>query len=323
MSPSRRVLVIGASGFVGTAVVDALQDAGHAVDTMAAPRIPSLAAADVQGFIRRTDLVELSARLAKADAVVNAAGNPDASERDEQKLVAANGALPGLLAAACAADPRRPRFVQVSSAVVQGRAKRLDASGRTDGFSAYARSKILGEQLTSLFAPDSSVVYRPPSVHGADRRVTRMIARLAASPLATVARPGTAGSPQALVQNVGSAIAHLATTTLKPPPVVTHPSEGLTSSSVMELLGGRQPRRLPRLAARAVTASLFAAAKMVPPLAPNARRVELLWFGQEQAASWLTESGWEPAQGVDEWRALGEDVRRQSHEARTIGRPGQ
>lgn len=313
MRSTRKVLVIGASGFVGTAVVAALDDAGHAVETMAAPRLSPLQPHDAKAFVRETDLVAaLTSRFVAMDAVVNAAGNPDASEGDEAKLVAANGALPGLLAAACAAAPRPPRFVQVSSAVVQGRAKRLDASGITDGFSAYARSKILGEQLTSLFAPGDSVIFRPPSVHSTDRRVTRMIARLAASPLATVARPGTAGSPQALLQNVGSAIAYLATTSLKPPPVVTHPSEGLTSSSVMELLGGRRPRRVPRTAARAVTMSLFAAGRLLPPLAANARRVELLWFGQEQAASWLTESGWEPPGRLDDWRALGEDVRRQS-----------
>lgn len=310
MTPPAQTLVFGATGFVGAAVAAALEEAGHSVTAMPAPRLAPLSEAGARSFVQGSALVqELAGLMSGFDAVVNAAGNPDASERDERALIAVNGVLPGLLAAASAAAVGPPRFVHVSSAVVQGRAERLDDSATTERFSAYARSKILGERLTIEFAPDNAVIYRPPSVHAPDRRVTRMISRLANTPLATVAAPGDAPSPQALLPNVASAIAFLATSPAAPPAIVAHPSEGLTTTSVMEVLGGRRPRTIPRWAARAVGASLTSAGRLAPPLAANARRVELMWFGQGQAASWLTEAGWQPPAGLDEWRSLGLTVR--------------
>ncbi len=97
MRSTRKVLVIGASGFVGTAVVAALDDAGHAVETMAAPRLPPLQPHDAKAFVRETDLVAaLTSRFVAMDAVVNAAGNPDASDRtsaDDEHTIGRNRAL--------------------------------------------------------------------------------------------------------------------------------------------------------------------------------------------------------------------------------------
>jgi hypothetical protein len=239
---------------------------------------------------------------------VNAAGDPNASSTDEGSLLAANALLPAVLAAATARSAGT-RFVHVSSAVVQGRQAVLDAGPPLEGFSVYAKSKARGEQLVAALAPSQAVIYRPPSVHAADRRVTRMIARIAASPLATVASPGTQPSPQALLANVASAITFLATTGQEVPPVVIHPHEGLTATSTMELLGGRAPKRLPRGLAKAVAHFLKQIGSVSPSVAANARRVEMLWFGQEQAPSWLTEHGWVPAAGLEAWAELGRQVR--------------
>jgi dTDP-4-dehydrorhamnose reductase len=307
----RRVLVVGARGFIGRAVVDVLTDQGHEVSTMRGPRLPSTPASAAESFIATSALInDLREEFAGVDAVVNAAGNPDASETDGGALVSSNGILPGLLAAACQAAEPSPRLVHVSSAVVQGRAPVLDASRKTDGFSVYARSKILGETLVLEQAPDIAVVYRPPSVHAVDRRVTRMTARVARSPLSTIARPGSSPSPQALLANVASAVAFLATCPQQPPSVVAHPSEGLTTAGVMRALGGRPPRELPRRVARAAVSIANGAGRLSPAAAANARRMEMLWFGQAQACSWLTEAGWSPPQGEGAWAELGHEISR-------------
>ena len=309
MTAGRAVAVLGASGFVGSAVVDALHHRGATVVTVKAPRLGAVPASAIRAAL--SDQSEAVAALTEAfrgvDAVVNAAGDPDASSRDEPSLMAANALFPAAAATAAVAAAV-PRFVQVSSAVVQGRARTLDQSPMTAPFSAYSRSKALGEELVREIAGQSAVVYRPPSVHAADRRVSRMIARIARSPISSVARPGSSPTPQALLPNVADAIAYLATCEQVPPPVVAHPSEGLTTAGLLSLLGGRKPRELPRPVATAVVALLASAGRLMPAVAANARRVEMLWLGQGQAPSWLTEAGWTPPVGHDGWAALGRQL---------------
>jgi hypothetical protein len=40
-------------------------------------------------------------------------------------------------------------------------------------------------------------------------------------------------------------------------------------------------------------------------LAANARRLEMLWLGQDQADSWLTQAGWRPVAGHERWLEIG------------------
>ena len=308
MTPPRTVVVIGASGFVGSAVVRALEARGTTVTALHAPRLrpihPDRAA---EGLRSLTGEIAAFARdLEGADAVVNAAGIADSTSADGASLTAANALLPGYIGAACAIA-EVPRFVQVSSAAVQGRAPVLDSSPVVAPLSPYARSKALGESL-ARGASQGTVVYRPPGVHGASRRVSQAIARLARSPLSCVARPGTSPTPQALLPNVADAIAFLATTEIQPPSTVAHPSEGLTTVSLLHLLGGRVPREIPRPLAKGVVALLTAAGRAVPYLGANARRLEVLWLGQPQADSWLSSAGWAPPLGQDAWQALGREL---------------
>ena len=304
------VAVIGATGFVGSATGRALEDRGVAVTRLTAPRLPAMRASDAVTYIASSppELDDLVGHLDGVDAVVHAAGRPDASSTDAGALTAANGVLPGLVAAACVRTGVA-RLVHVSSAAVQGRLPVLDDTDATDAFSDYARSKVLGERLARTFGEGRVVVYRPAGVHGPDRRVTRMVARFASSPFASVAWPGTSPSPQALVDNVAHAITFLATTPLDPPATVTHPWEGLTTGDVLELLGERTPRRVPRPLARTLVGMLGTAGRLVPRLAGQARRLDMLWFGQRQAPSWLESAGWSPPRSRDAWAELGRAVR--------------
>lgn len=307
---TRAVAVIGASGFIGSAVAEALRAEGYDVVAVRAPRLGRVAEEHARARAQDAELVAVLARaIAGCQAVVNAAGDPDASSRDVEVLIAANSSLPGLVGAAAASLESAPRYVHVSSAVVQGRAPVLDDRPASGGYSAYAKSKVIGEDLALSLGPDLTVVYRPPSVHAADRRVTRMTARIASSPLAVVAHPGDQPTPQALVQNVASAICFLATNQEQPPRIVAHPSEGLTTSTLLELLGGRRPRSIPAGPARLLSRAFERAGARIPVVAANARRMEMILFGQGQAPSWMTVAGWGAPAGHDEWRSLGETVR--------------
>lgn len=304
-----RVALFGATGFVGSAVYEALEP-HHQVAVVRTPRLRT-SARTLEELAREAAsspvVEELAAVLVGIDVVVNAAGDPDASSLDEAGLFGANALFPGVLVRA-AAKAGVHRLVHVSSAVVQNDKQVLDSSEEMRDFSPYSASKVMGEVILRDAVPAGIAVvrYRPPSVHAPGRRVTRMIARIADSPLASVARPGDQPTPQAQLPNVASAIAFVATSSQAPPTVVHHPSEGVTVDSLMRDLGGpgRRPLRLPRWLAKGLIGMTKTLGRMHRPTAANARRIELLWLGQGQSESWLEQAGWQPTVGLEGWKNL-------------------
>lgn len=307
------VAVLGASGFVGAAITERLRELGTDVRRVRAPRLVSSGTTCDDLLTQssaRDDLAdELGSSLAGADCVVNAAGVADATGGDWSSLCGANALLPLVVQRACYRAGVQ-RFVHVSSAAVQGRVRRLDESPRRRPFSAYSRSKALAEEgLVRTSSGPHTVLFRPTSVHGPNRSVTKSLARLAASKAASVAGKGDHPTPQVLVDNVGAAVAFVATYPESPPQIVLQPWEGLTTGGLLRILGRREPRRVPTAVARSlVNAASFVGAQHIK-IAGHARRLEMVWFGQDQDNGWLAGRGWRPPVGDEGWRYLASSVR--------------
>jgi len=298
-----RVAVVGSSGFVGAHVSEALAGRGVEVVPVHGPRVDT-AARTPEGLAmaarveHESTITGLREKLRGVAAVINAAGVADATHGGGDTLWGANALLPMLLASASPVDAR---LVHISSAAVQGRRPALDETAETEPFSPYSSSKALGEAVVA--GRPGTVAYRPTSVHGPGRGTTRALARLCASPVASVAGNGDRPTPQSLVENVADAIATVALTLETPPPVVLHPWEGLCVADLVRVLGGREPLAIPEGVARAIVDTGWRVGRTSARSAGLVRRLEMLWFGQAQAPGWL-DSRWSPPHGVEYWGRL-------------------
>ncbi len=301
-----RVVVIGASGFVGSHVAGRLKDDGWEVIPLAAPRLSLSPGSNPDEVLGALDAHESTvARLADvfkgADVIVNAAGAaaPDAAEC--ASLVGANALLPAVLAAAAARSDVY-RFVHVSSAAVQGRRGVLDESAETEAFSPYSRSKALGEQALLRVVEEGGsdspeiVLVRATSVQGADRPTTVRLRGVASSRLATVASPGDRPSVVSSIEGLATFVSLVVRFPMDVPTIVLQPWEGLTTTEVLRNASGHNPRTISSVLARTVVGLGYIASAALPRLSGTTRRLEVMWFGQAQEASWAQSIG---IDGVD------------------------
>lgn len=284
--------VVGASGFIGRAIAERLTDSGIRVTTVRAPRIAVAPgtdpgpAASQWAAAHATEFARVIGELRGATAVINAAGLATATAVESPDLWGADAVLPGVVGLASVAAST-PRFVHVSSAAVQGSRTTLDERPY-DGsaHSPYARAKGAGEIAVAAVTTDTgttAVVYRPPSVLGAERPIAGRLARVLKAGWLVVP-DGQVPLPVAHVDHVARAVECLAAAP-DPPPIVTHPWETMTTASLASAFGRNDAiRRLPQPLA-------WPAVRMVRllarggPLAGHARRIELLWDGQHQQSS--------------------------------------
>jgi len=295
----RRWVIVGASGFVGSALCTHLRNRGIDVVEVSAPRLEyEVNQQDAQCIAataaRCSVAEELASVLAGADVVVNAAGLATPDAEMTRNLMGANAYLPAVIAAA-ARRAGAVRFVHVSSAAVQGRTAQLDETARVSPFSPYSRSKALGEHALLALASEARdarygiVVLRATSVQGPKRPTTLRLRELAASRIASVAAPGNQPSAVSGLHGLVATIEEVGSTRDAVPGIVLQPWEGLSVTDVLVVAGdGKRPMVLPRWICRLVIGMGFAGGRIDPRFSGLARRLEMTWFGQRQVAGWAS-----------------------------------
>jgi dihydroflavonol-4-reductase len=183
-----KALVTGATGFVGSHVVERLQRSQ--VEVTALARSPEKAAVlEARGIhvtladLHHTDGLKRAA--AGQDVIYHVAGVVAA--RNEAEFLRANrDGTRNLVEVASAAG--RPRFVFISSLAAGGPAPRglpLDGTEQPRPVTAYGRSKLAAEEVVRSSALPWTIV-RPPIVYGPrDREVLKLfrITRLGVAPV--------------------------------------------------------------------------------------------------------------------------------------------
>jgi nucleoside-diphosphate-sugar epimerase len=151
-----RIVLTGASGFIGTALVPALRGRGHQVVAL-----DRAATGDLAGF------TGWSAHLAGSDAVVHLAALAHSRPVDEAQLRAVN--VDATLALGRAAAAAGVKMLQMSSVKVLGEEtpqRPFDESSPPAPQDAYGRAKAAAEAALREVPGLALTLLRPPLVYG-------------------------------------------------------------------------------------------------------------------------------------------------------------
>ena len=299
--------VIGASGFVGRAVLAAVRTAGHRAIPLPAVRLTSTSISVEELVIEASsfdpgEAPALVEQGASAEVAINAAGLALPGAPSGRELTGANALLPSVLAH-IGALTGWSRLVHVSSAAVYGFGS-IEESVEPRPTSPYGWSKLHGELALARACeslPIRPVILRPTSVQGPERATTRTLTRFARSPLASVAGRGDRPTPQVGVGNVAAASVFLATCAAPPSFPVVQPWEGVTTAGLLRSLGHREPHHIPMPIAKRLLAVARGTGHLNPHIGAAARRLEMLWLGQSQSSGWLDDAGWKPPHDWPDW----------------------
>lgn len=317
MKQIRRIGVLGPSGFVGTATLEAARQAHYDVAPISVRIHPLASSAQASSVTSLYPSLyhHLVDRFHGLDAVINAAGVAAPSRRENPHMWATNVHLPELaLAAAQSAGIRR--FVHVSSAAVQGRREPLDESLNWEPFSPYSRAKAEAERRVidrALAGPLALVVYRATSIHGIHNPTTQRLARLARANLIPVSKQGHITLPVSLVDNLAAGLLYSATSP-DVSGVILHPDEGITVRALWRFFNeNARLINLPSPLARTVVRSLRSLVGDHRGAQASLRRVEVLLFGQATAAQKLQDHNFRPPIGTHGWMSLGQSMNGSPH----------
>lgn len=166
-----RAFVTGATGFVGSHLVEALLSEGHEVTCLVRSRakaerlFPQAAIRVVVGDLSERSALEAGCR--EAEVVFHVAGLI-AARRPSEFYAINRDATRQVVEVAERAAPRLERLVYVSSLAAAGPAHRgrpLDERDAPHPVSEYGRSKLAGEEVVRAAAIPWTIV-RPPTVYG-------------------------------------------------------------------------------------------------------------------------------------------------------------
>jgi nucleoside-diphosphate-sugar epimerase len=157
-SAAMRVLVTGASGFVGRALVEELRHGERAYEVHGLERD--------DGDLADEGVAEEAVAAFRPDAVVHAAARIGVVRCEEEPLLAlrSNVLATALVARACVSIGARLAYL--STADVYGVAAVADEETAPSPASLYALTKLWGEQVSQLYVPDDLVVLRLANPYG-------------------------------------------------------------------------------------------------------------------------------------------------------------
>lgn len=250
-----RILVTGASGFIGRAVIAALADNGHGV--RAAVRRPPLppfpSAIDVRQHSDLAQPIDWRPLLDDVDQVVHLAGVAHTGRGSDPGLYDCVNRLATANLAMAAAQARIRHFVFVSSIRAQSGAAAdhtLTESDPTAPVDVYGRSKLAAEEAVRASGVPFTIL-RPAVLYGpGSKGNVAVLRRLAASPMPLPVRNFRNRRSLLGIDNFISALAFVlsAPATIGQTFVVADPGLPLPLANVFAVLrqaNGRRPLLLP------------------------------------------------------------------------------
>jgi nucleoside-diphosphate-sugar epimerase len=315
-----RVLVTGATGFLGSHIAEQLARQGHAVRVLVRRTsdrsfLQGFEAEEALGEITQPDT--LPAAVEGMEAVVHAAGLTKARSAAEFEAVNAGGTA-NLLAALDPAQPLR-RFVLISSLAAHGpsedgRPRPPDAAPTP--VTAYGRSKLKAEELVRSWAGDghAATIIRPPVIYGPRDRQLLPFFHLARWRLAPLLGGGTNAVSCVYVEDAARA-AVLAASAGDDVPSATYALDDGAVYTWRDLLAaveqtmGRRALRIPSppwaFAAAAFVSELYGRLRNQAVSFTRDKVIEMrqrYWVCSHGEIS--RDLGWEPRVGLSEGAAL-------------------
>jgi len=311
-----KVLVTGASGFLGSHIAEGLAAAGHQVRVLVRR---TSSREFLQGFAHEEAIGDVTApevlrdAVSGVDAVVHAAGLVKA--RREAEFVAVNRlGTANLLSAIDAAAPGLKRFVYISSLAAEGPSE--DGRPRPAGaaprpLTAYGRTKLAGEELTrAARVADRAVIFRMPVIYGPRDPALLPFFRLARRRVAPLLMGGRNRISIVYVEDAARAVAEATTAEAAVAGKTYYPEDGHVYSwrdllSAVEEAVGRRAVRIsaPRWAfsAAALASEAFGriAARAVPLTREKVREMaQPYWVCSHESLQ--RDLGWSPRVAIRE-----------------------